>query len=126
MTNRNPFLSPPQREILAAFIEEHRGIGYEATLSMPCVLWEGMLNKDRYALIKQKGKRVIVSRLTCAAINGPEPVPGMHAAHGPCANTRCILHVDWKFPWQNVADELAAGTHQCLSPNNGKRRSNAD
>lgn len=77
-----------------------------------CIVWPFSTTGGGYPKLTIDKRDVAAHRLVCERTYGPPPA-GMHAAHGPCGNTRCInkRHLSWKTPKENVGDDrLRDGT----------------
>lgn len=66
---------------------------------------------DGYAAMQWEGKKIIVSRLICASINGAPKDARYEAAHS-CGNRACIngRHLSWKTSAENNRDKILHGT----------------
>lgn len=78
-----------------------------------CLIWPFARFGTGYALLNIDGKKVLVSRLICDAVNGPPPTPDRQAAH-LCGkgHLACIApgHLVWKTRKENEADKIKHGT----------------
>jgi hypothetical protein len=87
-----------------------------------CLTWPFSTNNG-YGQIRIDGTMVLATRYVCELVNGPPPTPEHHAAHS-CGkgHESCIspIHLDWKTPAENKADELLHGTR-----NRGERNGQA-
>lgn len=76
-----------------------------------CKPWPYAKNNMGYAQIV-RGKKYLVSRLVCEAINGPPPSPRHQAAHS-CGNGHlgCVTpkHLRWATMLENAADMVLHG-----------------
>lgn len=78
-----------------------------------CVTWPFATNGAGYAQIYMSGRKKLVSRVVCEAVNGPPPTLGHVAAH-ECGkgHQACVApwHLKWKTPAENTADMYDHGT----------------
>lgn len=82
-----------------------------------CLIWPFNRNPKGYGQIARlgegSGKKDLVHRKVCEAVNGPPPSPEHEAAHS-CGNGRggCCAkrHLSWKTPGGNTADKFLHGT----------------
>lgn len=75
---------------------------YNAAQDGPCVLWPFKTNRG-YGRVQINGKRMTAHHYALTLRGGPAP-DGADAAHGPCHNPLCIIHVSWKTHAENMAD----------------------
>lgn len=86
-----------------------------------CLFWPyNRTNKGHgpgYGRTKINGRKWIVSRFICEALNGAPPTPRHEAAHN-CGNGHlgCINpnHLSWKTPEQNWEDRRLHGRHHTI------------
>lgn len=87
-------------------------VGDPTATNDPCVLWPFPLSGGRY------GQVVVAGKITSAHVHiltlrvGPPPLDRPFACHGPCHNTRCMVHLSWGSPKTNAADRQRDGTNQ--------------
>lgn len=88
-----------------------------------CLTWPFGRNAGGYAEGWYRGRRQIVGRVMCEAVNGPPPRSGLDAAHScgkgadGCVNPR---HLRWATRSENHMDKVQHGTS-----NRGVRNPNA-
>lgn len=78
-----------------------------------CLIWPFGKNSAGYGTVRVDGKMVIATRYVCELVHGEPPTPEHQAAHS-CGKGHegCIspIHLSWKTPAENKADELIHGT----------------
>jgi hypothetical protein len=78
-----------------------------------CLFWPFGRQTVGYPLFTMNGRRQLVSRAVCEAVNGPPPTRRHEAAHScgkghlGCINGR---HLRWATPKENRADRVLHGT----------------
>jgi hypothetical protein len=80
-----------------------------------------------YANIQRNGKKELVSRIVCGAVNGPAPTPKHEAAHScGMGHKGCISpkHLRWATRKENEDDKFLHGTRQHSKTPKPRRRRN--
>lgn len=79
-----------------------------------CILWPYGTDRNGYAMMRHKGRKVYAARRMCEEMHGPPPTPEHESAHS-CHKRRCInkRHVRWKTHAENMAE--SAGRPEYLA-----------
>lgn len=114
-------MSPPGT--LAAWLRAHsQHEGDE------CLIWPYGRRGNGYGMATVDGVKMSAHRHMCSMVHGPAPSPAHQAAHS-CGNGHlgCVhpMHLAWKLPVENKADELLHGTRN-IGTRNGSAKLSPD